>query len=129
MTNVHNLIRDALYTPISEVYYSDHVMDNTFVRSRLYETEWELEDRSYIPIGYCQHPEYSPCSGIAFVVKDDNDCIIWVHVPKSVFKSWIKQLGEDWKEHSIWKSENICEKDYEEDFEKKYKESEVDKGV
>lgn len=102
MTEIREILKTSLQTPISEVHYCDHVMDNTFVRTRIYETEWCLEDRKYIPIGYCANPSYSPASGIAFVVKDENDCISWVHVPKSVFRSWLKQLDIDWMKHPIW---------------------------
>ena len=100
---MREMLKQALYTPINEVYYCDHIMDNTFIRTRLYETEWQLEDREYIPIGYCADPEYSPYSGIAFVVKDKDDYTFWVHVPKSVFRCWLIQLQLDWKEHPIWK--------------------------
>lgn len=100
---MRKMMKQALYTPISEVYYCDHIMDNTFVRSGLYETEWQLEDRGYIPIGYCANPEYSPSSGIAFVVKDKDDCILWVHIPRALFRCWLRELQLDWKEHPIWK--------------------------
>lgn len=89
----------ALTNEIEQVYYCDHVMDNTFIKSRVYETVWELEDRGYTPIGYCTKPEYSPASGIAFVVKDKDDNDIWVHVPKNLFRSWLKQCNIDWVSH------------------------------
>ena len=101
--NMRELIRQALNNPISEVYYEDHTMDNTFIRVELYKMEWDLEDREWLPIGYCAHPSYCPWSGIGFIVKDKDDNTIWAHVPKSVFKCWLRQLEENIEEHPLFK--------------------------
>lgn len=100
---MRELIKNALHTPITEVYYCDHIMDNTFVRCELWRTEEYLKIKEYIPIGYCKEPEYSPGSGVAFVLKDKDDYTLWVHVPKTIFRGWLTQIGEDWKQHPIWK--------------------------
>ena len=47
---MRELIRQALNNPVSEVYYEEHSMDNTFIRVELYKTDWELEDRKLLPI-------------------------------------------------------------------------------
>lgn len=86
------LLRDVIQNTVSEVYYCDHIMDNTFVRYELERTENDMLCRGYIPEGVCLNPEYSPQSGYGLKFLDEDGNTAWVHVPKNLMHHWLRQL-------------------------------------
>ena len=83
----------ALQNEVKYVWYSDHAMDNHFVDSDLEKTV-RLIPEEYLPVGFCYNPDYSPQSGVGFVLQERETSLdLWVHVPKVCFERWLDDAG------------------------------------
>ena len=81
----------ALQNEIGYVWYCDHTMNNSFFDVELEKTIRNISI-DYVPIGFCLNPEYSPESGVGFVLQRQEDGIeFWFHVSKYCYKNWLKE--------------------------------------
>lgn len=81
----------ALKNEIGYVWYCDHTMDNSFLYSNLDDVIKHIP-YEYVPIGFCLNPEYSPESGVGFVLQQRETGIeFWFHVSKYCYKNWLNE--------------------------------------
>ena len=103
-TTVKKEFITALTTEVSNVYFQNHINDNTFIRCELARTIDNCVDRRFSPLWYCKEPEYSPQSGLAVVFYDEiGGGEVWCHVPKSLFKGWLRQAEIDVDTHPVFR--------------------------
>lgn len=85
----------ALKNEMGYIWYSDHIMDNSFVKNTLDETIRKIPNE-FMPIGFCIKPDYSPEKGVGFSLQArDTGVDVWVHVPERIFKQWLKEAAEN----------------------------------
>lgn len=94
--------KSALYHDCN-IFSAEHIQDNGWISTRLYQTIWNMEDRGLFPVGYCKEVPFGNGRGVAFVFSDDENSLFWVHLPKILFKQWLRQLSCDFKNHPITK--------------------------
>lgn len=86
------LLREAIQTTVSEVWYCEHRMDNSFLRHSFEETEKQMQIIRYFPEGICLRPSYREDLGYGLKFIDENGEEGWVHVSKKLMYEWLKQL-------------------------------------
>lgn len=87
---------------ISEVWFSDHEFDNTFVRCDLQKTIMLMEDRNLSPIGVCLEPNNCYYDGIALIYENQQRNTRWVHIPSAIVISWLNELNMLPPEDIVW---------------------------
>lgn len=108
------LLRDVLQTTVSEVWYCEHRMDNSFLHRSFEETETEMQRRRYFPEGICLKPSYNEEMGYGLKFIDECGENAWVHVSRYLMHQWLRQLDlmpppdipweNDVVEEFVWKS-------------------------
>lgn len=80
----------VLSNRISQVWYSDHILDNSFLSFSVEETLKNMQRLHYQPIGVCLDPPIA--GGIALVFETKNFEQRWVHVGSNLMFSWLREL-------------------------------------
>jgi hypothetical protein len=83
----------ALKNEVKYVWFSDHIMDNSFILKTVEETIREIPEE-FIPIGFCYKPDYRPEKGVGFQLQERESGIeVWVHVPLTCFERWLESVN------------------------------------
>ena len=97
----------AFLNTVPQVWYCEHIMDNTFISCSFSETQKRMDALRFRPVGVCLEPEYSPSSGIGLVFENERFETGWVHVNHALVMAWLKELHMLPPEDIIWDWEVI----------------------
>lgn len=92
----------ALKNVIPNVYYCEHVSDNSFVSRSFSDTKNNLKKLEYTPVGVCFEPSYRDALGPALVFQDKNGNTGWVHLGQSIMIEWLTELDMMPPDNIVW---------------------------
>ena len=100
-------IRDVLKTTIADVFPCDHILDDSFLRDSLKETDLKMSYRAYTPVAVCLKSDCFTEDGFALLFTLDDGEFGWVHVAHERFLKWLEELDELPSDDSWWSWEFI----------------------